>query len=896
MVKDCLKGQRVIDCSKQEAIMNKTISFICLIIVCFALMLPTAASADTFTVTKTTDEVGTCSAGDCSLREAITAANDNPGTDIIDLPAGEYFLTLNGSEDLNASGDLDIIGALTINGDSSGGTIIDAVNLTPKDRVLHILTSAGPVTINNVTVKNGSEAFGGGLYMQAPSSLTLNDCTFQDNESTGAGGAIAQSAPGGGLIVVSDTTITGNDSTNDGAGLYVSGSPYLEISSSTFSGNISSAGNGGGLFFSGPVSITEISDTTFSQNEALQGGGIYISSGGPRTLTNVMVSGNTATSPNATPNGGGVFIAGPSGAQIINSTFKDNTAQHGDSGGLHLGISGPVSIVDSSITGNTAENNFGGLFCSTNPVADFEMINSDVISNKVTTGDVGGMIIVSTGSALIVDSKISNNTAGTNFGGLQVNAIKAVRLVNVILEENTAGTGRAGGASISAGENISIEDSFVDGNTAQQQGGGFDLGGAPTVDIYITDSTINGNTTNAGIGGGIYMIGDEISVFDSTISNNRSLAGGPGDAAGIFTTANTSITLANDTISTNSAENFGGGFYCGAGAPATFTNVTLADNSATTTGGGIFAGCAVTLQNTIVANNTAGTNGDCEPDGGGITSAGNNIDTDNTCNLLDASDQFLADPKLGLLASNGGPTKTHALLSGSDAIDAGADVLTTDQRGVTRPIDGDNDGIADSDIGAFEAGCGDGVEHVGEECDDGNSDNTDACLDTCLDASCGDGFIQAGVEECDDANADNTDDCPENCLNAICSDGYAHATNEECDDGNADNTDACTDACLNATCGDGYIQASVEECDSGASNSDTEVDACRTTCLNAACGDSVVDTGEACDDGNTDDGDGCTADCSEEGGGGCNLMPGKKPPKVLSKAWNWIKVTFQRGL
>jgi cysteine-rich repeat protein len=77
--------------------------------------------------------------------------------------------------------------------------------------------------------------------------------------------------------------------------------------------------------------------------------------------------------------------------------------------------------------------------------------------------------------------------------------------------------------------------------------------------------------------------------------------------------------------------------------------------------------------------------------------------------------------------------------------------------------------------------CGDGNTDENEECDDANSINTDECLNTCKNARCGDGFVQAGVEECDDGNSVNTDSCLNTCEIAKCNDGFIHAGVETCD-------------------------------------------------------------------------------------------------------------------
>jgi MYXO-CTERM domain-containing protein len=156
--------------------------------------------------------------------------------------------------------------------------------------------------------------------------------------------------------------------------------------------------------------------------------------------------------------------------------------------------------------------------------------------------------------------------------------------------------------------------------------------------------------------------------------------------------------------------------------------------------------------------------------------------------------------------------------------------------------------------------CGNAMPDPGEECDDGNADNTDDCLDTCEMASCGDGFIWSGMEECDDGNTVATDACTDTCQDAVCGDMIVWTGMEECDDGNMDDTDACTNICENAECGDGIIWAGTEECDD---SNTVATDACTDTCQNAVCGDMIVWAGmEECDDGNMVDTDMCANDCT----------------------------------
>ena len=142
----------------------------------------------------------------------------------------------------------------------------------------------------------------------------------------------------------------------------------------------------------------------------------------------------------------------------------------------------------------------------------------------------------------------------------------------------------------------------------------------------------------------------------------------------------------------------------------------------------------------------------------------------------------------------------------------------------------------------------------GEARDDGDDDNTDACLSTCVVASCGDGFVQAGVEECDPAAAGPA--CKDDCTLHVCGDEVALAGVEACDDGTS-NTDDCLTSCVVASCGDGFVQGS-EECDDG---NVSNADACKNDCSLNVCGDNPACRRRFLDDGNQVSTDGCTASC-----------------------------------
>ena len=154
--------------------------------------------------------------------------------------------------------------------------------------------------------------------------------------------------------------------------------------------------------------------------------------------------------------------------------------------------------------------------------------------------------------------------------------------------------------------------------------------------------------------------------------------------------------------------------------------------------------------------------------------------------------------------------------------------------------------------------CGDGILDAGEACDDGNTNNTDACRNNCSLPICGDGILDAD-ETCEPPGSPagpNGNICRGDC--SVCGDG-ALDTGEACDDGNSNNNDACRNDCSLPRCGDGIVNAP-ETCDPPGSPAGANGNICREGCT--VCGDGTINGGEACDDGNTNNTDACANDCT----------------------------------
>jgi hypothetical protein len=303
-----------------------------------------------------------------------------------------------------------------------------------------------------------------------------------------------------------------------------------------------------------------------------------------------------------------------------------------------------------------------------------------VAANKIT----GGACIASAGYVMLDHSRVSDcYGSGEGVYGGGIFAFGLLMYTSTLSGAVAFGrSGFSGTASFGGGayvEYARIVDSTISANRAAHTLAyglsGYDTGGGIFCDFggTILSSTID-NNYSTGIGGGISAFGGGvIDVIDSTISGNVA-RNGTGGGIDIRTFINASIR--NSTISGNHA-GAGGGVYL-RGAPQGFV-----------------------LQSTVISGNVAGTGGADAGASPPIPLLGaNNLVIGVGAGVTLPADTLHVDPLLQPLADNGGPTRTHALLQGSPAIDAGNNFagLATDQRGTGFPrVVG-----AAADIGAFE--------------------------------------------------------------------------------------------------------------------------------------------------------------------------------------------------
>lgn len=385
---------------------------------------------------------------------------------------------------------------------------------------------------------------------------------------------------------------------------------------------------------------------------------------GDCSLREAIIAANTDTPVDACTAG--------SGADTINvptGIYNLSLSGTGEDAGLtgDLDITQPVNIFGDGVT-DTIINSITNDRVFDLIVAGAVHLNGLTIQNG-NAGAQGGGGIRNTGSQLILsDSRLTSNRADDQGGGLYV-TLGTLTLVNSRIDNNTSANG--GGLALAYSTGL-IAESLIHGNTALNLDLNFD-----------------------GVGGGIAVGAGPLTLRNSTVSNNFAARHG----GGLYSTFH--LDLYNVTIANNMAH-VGGVSTGGDGGGVFFTDAYVPD-------------VKFIARNSLLANNTDLSVSTKHPDcSGTLTSEGYNLIQDTTGCVVEGDVAGLlsnATALIGPLQDNGGHLHTHALLAGSPAIDAGnplgckeqtGNQLSWDQRGFPRPVDGDKNGNAACDIGAFE--------------------------------------------------------------------------------------------------------------------------------------------------------------------------------------------------
>ena len=357
-----------------------------------------------FAVTKTADtNDGTCD-GDCSLREAVRAANTAAGVDTISFNLnGMFQLTIAGAdENASATGDLDVLQALTITGNGAANTIIQAGTNTTNgiDKVLSVnplFTSSFASSFSNMTLRFGrnlssaaTDGFGGAMDWEATSTGTISMSGMTIDSSTAING------PGGGVALV-------NSSGGVGA---------ATLTNVTVSNNTASALFGGGIAVGNNTGISAtslvLSGNRTTNVTGIAGGGILLGTNsngnGTATFTGLTVTGNSATG-----SGGGISTTRglTANAPII---ISNNTASI-FGGGISMNTAAPVNISKATMVGNSATSNGGAIELGSGSGGAGNVLN---MSFSRIVGNTGGGFtgLVTRGGT----ANVENNWWGCNTG------------------------------------------------------------------------------------------------------------------------------------------------------------------------------------------------------------------------------------------------------------------------------------------------------------------------------------------------------------------------------------------------------------------------------------------------------------------------------------------------
>lgn len=631
-------------------------AWIAVVTALIASVAPASASAGELRVSTPSDHLPNgCTAADCTLREAVLAADSDADQDVILVaPRATYRLALGGSgEQEGLTGDLDLTEPVKLLATGRGRARIDAGGI---DRVFDLYA---PATLEGLVVTGGlalgADGGQGGAVRAVDGRLALRDSQVVGN-----------SGPSSALELLGDdgATIRGSSiSGNVGVGVIDRGGGGVRAAHSRINAN-SAAGLQG--FGDGSLSVYhgEVSDNGRLGIEEFDDGDV--------AAVDVLISRN-----------GGAAISERSegGLYVRRSRMRDNGA------GVSEGEDGELSVYRSRLTGSddaaAVETGPGSISFIKSRIA----YNGGVGLSEFDDGSVGLEETTLTGSR-------DAGAVERGEGNVQLTIAKVLDSGAVgvaegdegevaLVRSRIAGSGQEG-LRANLGATTLLRSRVVDNaGGISVADGSVELGRSAVVD-------------NRGELGGIAAVDAAVTLRQSTVGRNRAteLAGG------VSLVGSGALSASNSTVAENSSGAGAGGIGLAAGTESTLNAVTVAANSsASGPAGGIEAspGTVATIDNSLLAaNRSGGEPSDCAGDG--LRSGGGNVVSNTgggSCGELGGpGDLVVGAARIAPLEPNGGPTSTVALRRGSPAIGAaGSDAPARDQRNIGRQ---------DPDAGAFE--------------------------------------------------------------------------------------------------------------------------------------------------------------------------------------------------
>ena len=556
---------------------------------------------------------------------------------------------------------------------------------------------------------------GGGVWNQGGLTVTgtivsLNQAIGSGAADTGRGAGLFNSSPGTGLTVNGGATIDGNTTT---------------AGATAASAN---TGNGGGIWNETTLVVdgATVSNNTANASAALAatglGGGIFTQAGSATVTGGSTVSGNTSQGSiaNSTGLGGGVYLS-TGAASVDSSTVSGNSAVGGSGANSGLGggvfnLNGTLTLTNPTITQNTASrpanvasSGIGGgvfnFFGTTNATGGLVSDNDAAAGGGVANGNIANLhdididdnhAIAGGGiynlGALVLDTNptVTNNDAASAGGILNGGTLTAtgLRLAGNTATAVAAGTGLGGGlyntrtATLTSSE---VEDNkalFLPGANVTGLGGAvFNAGTtANPASLTLDRTSVSGNQATGdatvfqtGWGGAIYNGTNAPNGSSKVVAVRSTFDGNDAVIASVLlgynpgASSSSAASIRRSTVSGNSTTTAGGGWYVG----STGASLSVVESTVTANGSGLAQNgdSTANLSGSILFGN-GGTN--CGTGGAAtVTSGGHNLTDpgDTSCGLSGATDDVFADPQLGALTSNGGPTETHLPGPSSPALD-----------------------------------------------------------------------------------------------------------------------------------------------------------------------------------------------------------------------------------